>query len=386
MSEKNVKIIIGANYGDESKGLVTRNFVKTSEKPIVIFHNGTAQRAHTVDYNPKFRHIYRHFGCGTADGAPTFYAKTFWVHPMEFHREFNEITNMGITPFCYCDPMAPVITPFDMLVDHTTEAWIAFQHGEREYGSCGYGSWCAIEDRGYDRVYKISDYIKNLYDIELYHIKFLLENTWRDCMAVLAKRGVNIEQLPAFKKYFISPERKETTIRHFIDDIIFFYQHVTFMPFNDIYNNYNDIIFENAQGLGLDINCGSEWHTTSNTGLTNPVEMLKDKEDFNAEVCYVTRAYITRHGIGPMGNEAYKKDINADMVDKTNVPNEFQGSLRYGYPEDNEQKIRIWKDWSIVQNDSKYTKTLAITHCNEFPETLPVADYISYNPYSVIKC
>ena len=223
-----------------------------------------------------------------------------------------------------------------------------------------------------------------LFQEQPYMLKFMKKNIYGDCFNDVAEYIVS----HYFAKLGISSQStllgiyKGEKVVACKDFVINGYK---FMPFNDIYNDYNDIIFENAQGLGLDINCGSEWHTTSNTGLTNPIEMLKDKEDFNAEVCYVTRAYITRHGIGPMGNEAYKKDINADMVDKTNVPNEFQGSLRYGYPENNEQKIRIWKDWSIVQNDSKYTKTLAITHCNEFPETLPVADYISYNPYSVIK-
>ena len=45
---KDVKIVIGANYGDEGKGLMTRHFVLDAQKknmnPIVIFHNGTAQR------------------------------------------------------------------------------------------------------------------------------------------------------------------------------------------------------------------------------------------------------------------------------------------------------------------------------------------------------
>ena len=71
---KKVKIVVGANYGDESKGLVTHQFCKdaihTHDNTIVIFHNGSAQRGHTVDYNPDFRHVYHHFGCGTAEGLP----------------------------------------------------------------------------------------------------------------------------------------------------------------------------------------------------------------------------------------------------------------------------------------------------------------------------
>jgi len=79
------KTFIGANYGDEGKGLMTRNFAldakKKGKKPIVIFHNGTAQRGHTVDYLPDFRHIYHHFGSATAEKVPTFFADSFFIHP-----------------------------------------------------------------------------------------------------------------------------------------------------------------------------------------------------------------------------------------------------------------------------------------------------------------
>ena len=148
---------------------------------------------------------------------------------------------------------------------------------------------------------------------------------------------------------------------------------------------FDSFIFENGQGLGLDQNCGAEWHTTSNTGMINPYDMLKDYYEYHAEVCYVTRSYTTRHGIGPMENEAHKKEINNDMIDKTNVPNEFQGSLRYGYPEDKEQKIRIAKDWNIIGNDKRFNKSLAITHCNEFQCDYSDANYVSYNPYSLLR-
>ena len=113
--------------------------------------------------------------------------------------------------------------------------------------------------------------------------------------------------------------------------------------------------------------------------------MLKNKEDFNAEVCYVSRSYATRHGIGDMGNEAPKAEINADMHDRTNVKNEFQGELRYGYPEDPQMIARINKDIKVFSNDTRFNKSLAITHCNEFPNFNQDAMYLSNNPYTVFK-
>ena len=382
---KDIKIVIGANFGDEGKGLMTRYFVKDAllhgGNPIVVFHNGTAQRGHTVDYNRMERRVYHHFGSGTRDGAPTYFAETFWVHPAQFRKEYIDLMFSGACPKVYCHPNARVITMFDMLVDHATMAWIALQNGEREHGTCGLGSWCAIESRGTEDVYPISDYM-----ISDVHTDYILEQTWNKCVAILLSRRVDVTQLPDFRTYFEpnSIKRKQL-FTNFKRDLKFFIQHVTFSTFENVYQNFDNMIFENGQGLGLDKDVNSNWHTTSSTGLTNPANMLNDKTDFNAEVCYVTRSYMTRHGIGPMDNEVQKKSINAEMYDKTNVPNEFQGSLRYGYLEDNMQKERIDTDWKLVVGNPQFTKTLAITHCNEFPEYDNTAQYLSFNPYSVMK-
>lgn len=380
---KNIKIIIGANYGDEGKGLVTRHFVKTAkfnnENPIVIFHNGTAQRGHTVDYNPKYHHVFHHFGCGTGDGAPTFFARTFWVHPMEFAREYVELARDGIYPQTFCDPEALIITPFDMLIDHATEAWIGLQRGEREHGSCGYGTWCAT-DRYPDAIFTVKDFANEE------AVPFLLEEAWKSCLAQLVARGVDVEQLQEYKDYFIpNSQKKINLIQHFKQDLHFFYTHTSLVSFDWIYSHYNTMIFENGQGLGLDQNVDSDWHTTSNTGLTNPYQMLKNMAGFNAEVCYVSRSYLTRHGIGPLEEAVRKSEINADMIDLTNVHNEFQGGLRYGYLADKDQKKRIVTDWNIVSTDKRFIKTMALTHCNEFEDIYKQSDYVSYNPFSVLR-
>lgn len=45
-----VKVIVGANYGDEGKGLGTDYFCSLNpQSTIGVLTNGSAQRAHTVD-------------------------------------------------------------------------------------------------------------------------------------------------------------------------------------------------------------------------------------------------------------------------------------------------------------------------------------------------
>ena len=111
--------------------------------------------------------------------------------------------------------------------------------------------------------------------------------------------------------------------------------------------------------------------------------MLEGKSDFSAEACYVTRSYLTRHGVGPLEEEVVKTEINAFMCfDKTNVHNSFQGSLRYGFLEDNDQKTRIAKDWAIVGDNTNFKKSMAITHCNEF-DCETEEKYFSETPFEV---
>lgn len=362
------KIVIGANYGDEGKGLMSRYFAKEAlslgTKPITIFHNGTAQRGHTVDYNETFRHVYHHFGAGTADGVPTYFAETFMVHPMEFRREWNELAESGITPVVYCDPKCYVITPFDMLTDHITEDYIEFLKGGREHGSCGFGSWCFT-----DRIIDAPDSAYTITDFAQFNIvPVLMRKVWSACLTQLFKRGVDPDKVPHWESFLnINSDRYKNAISHFISDLQFFVNHVHFVTFDGVWKTFDYTIFENAQGLGLDQNCGKEWHTTSNTGLVNPVMLLGNRE-FNGEVCYVSRAYLTRHGIGDLENEAKKSEINKTMLDKTNSPNPFQGSLRYGFLEDDEQASRITDDYSLVMGDKRFCCNMAVTHLNEFNE------------------
>lgn len=390
---KDVKIIIGANYGDEGKGLVTRHFVTDAmvqnKKPIVILHNGTAQRGHTIDYSPALRHVYHHFGSGTGDGVSTFFANTFWIHPMEFHREYEELEMiMSSIPNITYDPNCFVITPFDMLVDHATEAYIQWEHNEREFGSCGLGTWCAT-DRFPSGIYTIEEWIDAVIPREhSRHENYyrMMDVSFNECFNILRGRGVDLNKIPQYKKYFDKRSGRYKKICYkFLVDLNYFRSRGYGKTFNQIYNKYDSLIFENGQGLGLDKNISNEWRTTSNTGINNPAQMLKEKENFNAEVCYVTRSYLTRHGNGPLEEEVQKFDINPKICDNTNVDNDFQGSLRYGYLDDFMQKERIKKDWELVENDNKFNKTIAVTHCNEFEINLNEFNYVSFNPYSIIK-
>jgi adenylosuccinate synthase len=95
--------------------------------------------------------------------------------------------------------------------------------------------------------------------------------------------------------------------------------------------DYAQVVFEGAQGLLLDQDRGAfPYVTRSHTGIRNALEVAAEAGIDALDVTYVSRAYLTRHGAGPLSNELQGKPY-AGIEDSTNVPNEFQGTLRFAH-------------------------------------------------------
>ncbi|MDE6789018.1 MAG: adenylosuccinate synthetase, partial [Ruminococcus sp.] len=136
--EKEIKVVIGASYGDEGKGLMTDYFCKNTDKPcITLLHNGGPQRGHTVISENGFRHVFHHLCSGTFAGSDTYFADSFIINPLIFAEEHSEIKpNTKI----YCSPKCMWSTPFDMMLNQIIED----SRGDKRHGSCGYGIWETI--------------------------------------------------------------------------------------------------------------------------------------------------------------------------------------------------------------------------------------------------
>ena len=136
---KNIKVVIGANFGDEGKGLMTDYFSANAKtKALVVLSNGGAQRGHTVVTPEGYRHVFHHFGSGSLVGADTWMCKEFIVNPVLFMKEYKDlISNKPIFSKCklYIDPRCKITTIFDMLINQVIE----FDRNKDKHGSCGVG-------------------------------------------------------------------------------------------------------------------------------------------------------------------------------------------------------------------------------------------------------
>lgn len=359
-----IKVVIGANFGDEGKGLMTDYFCHQStlrgEKSIVVLHNGGAQRGHTVVTPDGNRHVFHHFGSGTLVGADTYLSEEFVLNPMIFQQEWEELESMKAIPKVYVNHTCRVTTPFDMILNQIIEE----SRDNARHGSCGMG----IHETMIRDVcnYPIEMWFDSSDEAKRYYLK--------EIRNYLSERLLDfgINKIPDNWKEIVN---SDLLIENFISELNFMGRNIS-IRFDRLIEYYDCVVFENGQGLLLDQNNTAYYPhlTPSNTGIKNSLEIIAEmscKPDI--EVCYVTRTYLTRHGAGRLDGECDKQEINPDMQDLTNVPNPHQGTLRYAKLVEKSLEERILKDFEPAR---KYGAklSLAITHENEY-------DYVFSNTF-----
>lgn len=334
------KIIVGLQFGDEGKGLVTDYLCSQTKNPLVIRFCGGQQAGHTV-VNNKLRHVFSNFGSGTLKGIPTYWSKYCTVDPIGIVNELIILKEKGVDPFLYIDKICPVTTPYDKV--HNQNNRINNTHGTV---GVGVGSTIEREKAGYSLLFK------DLFYPEILNIKLELIKDYY-------KQGDNHKQFKDYCHYIIYSKNVKLG---------------KFLPIK----KYN-CIFEGAQGLLLDQNFGFFPHVTrANTGTRNVIDM-----GYKPKIYMVTRAYQTRHGNGPMTNENIPHNIRINP-DETNGEHPYQGIFRRSlldldlllYGIDRDDYIKQSKDKTLiitcldhVKNEYRFTHKGNIVCCtdeNEF--------------------
>jgi adenylosuccinate synthase len=315
---KTAKIIIGGAFGDEGKGLFTDYLSSRSEfKTCVVRFNGGAQAGHTVETPDGKRHVFSHFGSGSFAGLPTFLSRFYVCSPITFLREQKELLALGLTPQVYVDTACPVTTPYDIMINQIVEQ----SRAHRRHGSVGVGFGETVERQGYS---KFALYVADLKNIDGLRERLdAIRNDWVG--ARLAALGVS--QVSDDWKTRL---RSEAIREKFIEDVGQFLAHVA--PTPSLYlGQWDHFIFEGAQGLLLDQDRGWFPHVTrSNTGIRNAIALAEPLDLKNLDVYYLTRSYTTRHGAGPLPRELTHLPYSG-IIDETNRPNAYQGSLRFAW-------------------------------------------------------
>ncbi|MBK8185153.1 MAG: adenylosuccinate synthetase [Candidatus Competibacteraceae bacterium] len=319
MCERNTaQVVIGAQFGDEGKGRMIDSYAaRAGHESIVIRFNGGAQAGHTVMTPEGLRHVFSHVGSGAFVGAATFLSRFFVSHPMLFLKEIESLATKGVHPMVYVDPQSPVTTPYDIMINQLIER----ERGADRHGSCGIGFGETIE-RNLTPAYALT--VSDLADGSALAAK--LDAIRREYTPARLTRLGFADAFEWNTDLLLS----DAILKHFIDDAGRFLQLTTVADVQTATRGRH-LLFEGAQGLLLDQDCGFFPHVTrSNTGLRNVLALAAELDLTQLQVTYVTRPYTTRHGAGPLSHALARKPYSG-IVDTTNIPNDWQGTLRFGW-------------------------------------------------------
>lgn len=428
MNQKRVSVVIGAGFGDEGKGITTArlvHFIKSRQCPtylrpaqrdvVVVRYNGGAQASHTVVANG-FRHAFSHFGAGTLSAASTHLSNDFIVNVDLFFRERHILKTAGYHPIVTLDPRAKITLPIDIIINQVAEL-----NREARHGSCGLGinetvtryeRWndaerthaalhrCTsiVDDGNADEDRIAGDTEREVFGTTLNPKSFKTSTMYQwfltrlEQLGLTERRVLDTLQITSFDTCV---EFIASVMRVWLSRWIEFNCFVTVQTLGGNLclhraqrAHYSDrdstLIFEGAQGLELDEVNGIFPHVTrSRTGSTNIISALKELSEvaqrpIEVDLHYVSRIYKTRHGAGPLEHEKTIQemfDLGYNIRDLTNVPNEFQGTLRYGLLDVDALHARIEQDLQLWNNSgfSVGTKTLEITCADQATDPQAVA-------------
>ena len=298
------KIIVGLQFGDCGKGLVTDYLCQKSEgMKIVVRFSGGQQAGHNVviaDMN----HVHSNYGSGTLRGVPSYFSEHCTIYPLTMWREKQVLRKKGINPIVSYHPLTMVTTPFDVMYNRYRESI----HG---HGTCGLGISATIkrnQDTGY-KLYAIDLSNQRTLGIKLQKIFEYYQGLFTD---------------ETLKKKFIADSLEECTLFNDAVNSLYF----DIQPYEYL-KKFDDIIFEGSQGIMLDMDHGIFPNVTrANTTSKNALEICKKLliSDIFIEIYYVTRCYQTRHGAGWMSSDQEISLINTEH--EINVFNEWQKDFK----------------------------------------------------------
>lgn len=360
--------VIGANFGDEGKGLITDYLCSAfPEDTAVVRYNGGAQAGHTVVLPDGRRHVFSHFGAGSFLGCPTYLSKFFVCNPGLFVKEYRELESKGVEPKVFIHPRSIVSTPFDVMFNRLSEQ----KRKEGRHGSCGVGiSESIIRTAAGYGLY--AEDFRSILTVsnKLWLIKEeWLPQRWEELRLDSDKIGLECIDTDKMTEEYMSDCRR--FLKRF---------QIEAGPPKE-----KRIVFEGAQGLALD-ECRIDQfpHTThSRTGLPNVIHLCRTWGIESLDPIYVTRTYVTRHGAGPLEHAVSTQTAEIwGWACKTNIDNVWQGSLRYAVLDREALMENIYSDYSSIPAGMLGLPYVAFTHCDITapPKFIGEWGYFSYGP------
>ncbi|MBI4042794.1 MAG: adenylosuccinate synthase [Deltaproteobacteria bacterium] len=283
--------VIGIQWGDEGKGKIVDLYSKDAN--CVVRYQGGSNAGHTVAVGEEviaLHHIpsgilYPNVKCLIGSGVV--------VDPYVILDEINMLREKGFVQNpaqLAISPLANMIMPYHRWLDVAREQ----ARGERKIGTTGRGVGPAQEDRVGRRGIRM---------YELLHE----ERLEAAIAAVVPEKNALLEYYGVKER--VSPSVLAAELSHLGKKLTPFIQSVDSLLFQSMARGEN-VLFEGAQGVLLDLDIGSvpyvtSSNTTAATCLSGAGVMVPHSLD---AIIGVSKAYATRVGEGPFPTEQVNED------------------------------------------------------------------------------
>lgn len=282
---KNV-VILGTQWGDEGKGKIVD--LLTQKAQVVVRYQGGHNAGHTLKING-VKTVLRLIPSGMLRPHVTCYiANGVVLSPEALLSEMHELEAKGIRvkERLRISLACPLILPYHVALDKAREAHM----GNAAIGTTGRGIGPAYEDKIARRALKVSDlfhpqrFEQKLVELLDYH-NFVLTQYFKQPAVELQPI---LEEAQLWAKELQSMVCDVSTCLH------------------EHREKGDNILFEGAQGVYLDIDHGTyPFVTSSNTCVGSVVNGAGFGPKYLDYVLGVTKAYTTRVGSGPFPTELF---------------------------------------------------------------------------------
>jgi adenylosuccinate synthase len=316
-------VVAGIGYGDEGKGTITDALVRRHGASLVVRYNGGAQAAHNVVTPHYVHHTFAQFGSGALAGAATFIGEHVVVDPGALVNERQVLAHAGGCLKITIDPRARLVTPFHVALNRIRET----ARGDARHGSTGRGIGETVCDSKVmpDHAIRAADILRP--GVLAEKLDYWRGRKEQDARAVLQeyRDARNILGLhDAVDAWFGSGRDLGVNWMARCRQLAVM---VSLGEPDAVLPRDGAVVFEGAQGVLLDETAGFHPYSTwSNTTFDHAFEMLHAVSAWDIRRIGITRAYVTRHGPGPLPTEDEREDPGSEY----NKVGPWQGPMRYG--------------------------------------------------------
>ena len=283
LNSSKVTVVVGAQWGDEGKGKITDYFARHADY-VVRYHGGN-NAGHTVIVDGSEYKLHLIPSGVLYDHPISVIGNGVVIDPKALLNEIDYLNNKDIKPHLYVSDRSHVIMPYHKQMD----AALTNHQGKLAAGSTMRGIAPVYADKMFRHGIRIID----LTDPDILNEKLNKAYQFNsNLINAISDQVLNEDEKSIFNEYIEYGKQ----LSPYIKDVSLELYHAQ--------QNGKAILFEGAQGISLDVDHGIYPYTTSSNSIAGNIATGTGVSfrDIN-RIIGVTKAYISRVGIGPLPTE-----------------------------------------------------------------------------------